>query len=141
MQLNDFTSLFQVEKKFRGVSNLRTPEVSYRAAGWGLATLVVTGTFYWFVLRPLLSVLPVPIILQVVVGVVLVLGSTVAIAKMATTRMRHDKELLDLVTSWVRYRTGARRYADFEAWKPTTVTSYGYLSVSRGVHTPPSTGA
>lgn len=117
MELNDYTQIFDVEKKFRGVNNIRTPEVSYRAVGWGGAALLVSSMVYWFLFKPILGLLPLPVFFQVILAFILILVPALTFGKAATSRMAHDKELVALVRSWVRYRTSPRHYADFAQWR------------------------
>jgi len=117
MELNDYTPIFDVEKKFRGVNNIRTPEVSYRAVGWGGGALLVSSMVYWFAFKPILGLLPLPLFFQAMMAFLLILLPAIALGKAATSRMAHGKELVELASSWVRYLISPRQYADFSQWK------------------------
>lgn len=130
MMLYDYTDIFSVEKKFRGAQNIRLPqhlEVPYRAAGWGAAAAAVTSLLYVMILRPVLGLLPT--LLHLGLAALLIGGGTLFIAKAATSRMAHDKELLDLVKSWWNFRRRPKTFADFAPWQPTTVATAARLTV------------
>ena len=122
MELQDYTPIFDVEKKFRGVNNIRTPEVSYRAIFWGGGALVVSSAVYWFLLRPVIGLLPLPTPALIIMGAALVLLPAIIFGKAATSKMAHGKELIDLVSSWATYRFSSQQYSDFRPWKSAEKT-------------------
>lgn len=118
MVLNDYTPLFQVEKKLRRIDNITIPEVSYRAALWGGMSLALATVVWFTMLGPLLSLFNLGGVLSLLLPVVFIAGSAAIGGKLATSKMKYGKELSQLVVSWVRYRTNSRTLVNFKPWKP-----------------------
>ena len=118
MVLNDYTPLFQVEKKLRRIDNITIPEVSYRSALWGGLSLVVAIIVWFTMLGPLLSLINLNGFLSLLLPVVFIGGMAAIGGKVATSKMKYGKELSQLVVSWVRYRNNPRTLVNFKPWKP-----------------------
>jgi hypothetical protein len=117
MLLNDYTPLFQVEKKLRRIDNITIPEVSYRAAGWGGAAGTLATVLWLALLGPVSGLLPLPGLLRLLLPVLFVAGTAVLVGKAATSQMRYGKELSQLAASWARFLRTPRRQVDFAPWR------------------------
>lgn len=120
MQLNDYTPLFQVEKKLRRIDNITIPEVTYRQALWGGGAGLLATVVWFTVLGRLVGLLPLPGAVSFLLPVAFIAGIAVFFGKAATSRMRYGKELAQLVSSWVTFRRTPRRQVDFTAWQHPT---------------------
>lgn len=120
MHARDYTSTFQVEKRFRRIQNIRIPEVTYREAAWGAGTFIVLLTLWLLAIAPLLTLLHVPTPMTALTAVAVLVGGSVVAGKAATSKMRYDKELIALVSSWASYQTSARRLA---GWRKATTST------------------
>jgi hypothetical protein len=138
VQLHDYTSLFQVEKKWRRIDNITIPEISYRAALWGGGAALISSTIWFTLVGRVIGLLPLPGLLTVALPVLFITITSVAMGKAATTRMRYGKELTGLVGSWIKYRRNPKRFIGFIPWSGDTVTRVEVETII-DTRTPPAT--